>query len=470
MAITQSGQNYIDALLSGNSWADNLHSGFHLDYTLIARDKNNQITHSVIDLDKNYKAALVKATEAFASVSLLTFEYRTPSFINADYNLGQPIVFDEDKPGGTDQQPSVLDTGLLGITSSTVAEGTTKISKGDITISNEFLDGSFAEGGVAFYTIMHELGHALGLSHPADSGFSAALPDGHNNMDAAIMVDGFPNEGTYATALNIPTGLQIYDIAALQHLYGVNRAFNGGDTVHQISGALVAKTIWDGGGNDTLSASTITTDVIIDLREGVSNVSQIGESRIWLAIGANIEGAEGGEGDDTMDGNFLGNFMQGGDGEDTIGGGDGSDNLNGNAGVDVVNGNKGADIVRGGKGNDIVRGGKGNDVVYGDKGNDVISGDRGDDTLIGGEGLDHFHFAPGGGLDVINDFEGLGSGGVDRISVSTQVFHSPAWALANVSYTNGNAFLNLQVEGDLAVFIGIDGKDKTIDAGDFLFY
>jgi Ca2+-binding RTX toxin-like protein len=153
---------------------------------------------------------------------------------------------------------------------------------------------------------------------------------------------------------------------------------------------------------------------------------------VTLAGGSGADALHGFAGDDSLSGGAGANTLYGADGADTIQGGGDFDVVNGNKGDDlidggsggndwlfggqgndritahagdvVINGNKGDDTVAGGSGDDIVRGGQGGDLVMGGGGNDQIYGDLGDDTLTGGQGADVFHFATGGGHDLVTDF------------------------------------------------------------------
>lgn len=79
----------------------------------------------------------------------------------------------------------------------------------------------------------------------------------------------------------------------------------------------------------------------------------------------------------------------------------------GNALNNVIKGNDGINTLNGAAGNDELLGGGGNDVLRGGAGNDILAGGAGIDLLDGGAGNDAYH-ADGG--DVISD-----SAGLDRI-------------------------------------------------------
>ena len=243
---------------------------------------------------------------------------------------------------------------------------------GDVWISSSFT--SPTAGQFDYLAILHEIGHALGLQHPGDyDGISggtgeAYLPAGEDNRMYTVMSYTQHPDWAFGTE---PQTLMVYDIAALQYLYGANTDYNVGDTVYNF-GSLnnVIGTIWDAGGYDTFDASGETHDMTIDLNEGA--YSSIGSdtefifdipavNNIGIAFGTEIEAAVGGSGDDLLIGNALDN------------------SLSGNAGIDWF---------VGGGGNDTIDGGAGADVYYyGDNGS-------GDDLLVGFEdGLDMIDFS-----------------------------------------------------------------------------
>ena len=112
---------------------------------------------------------------------------------------------------------------------------------------------------------------------------------------------------------------------------------------------------------------------------------------------------DGGQGNDSISAYPVGarqgpygrNTVLAGGGNDSIIGGYGHDRLEGGAGRDRIKGSWGRDRVRGGSGNDNLDGGPERDVTDGGPGNDLVSaiqlGCGGPDTLIGGRGRDRFY-------------------------------------------------------------------------------
>ena len=105
-------------------------------------------------------------------------------------------------------------------------------------------------------------------------------------------------------------------------------------------------------------------------------------------IGGDI--VNGGEGDDTLEGDARSNTLNGGPGNDSLKGGDGSDILNGGPGNDKLEGGNASDVLNGGPGDDELFGGEADDELYGGDGRDTLRGDEGRDFLFGNSGSDTF--------------------------------------------------------------------------------
>ena len=97
-------------------------------------------------------------------------------------------------------------------------------------------------------------------------------------------------------------------------------------------------------GQDTLSFSTLTTDVMLSLE--TTDVQTVHANRM-LKLNATdvLENIAGGSGNDTLTGNSLANILVGNAGDDTLTGGGGRDILIGGPGLDTLDGGEDEDIL-----------------------------------------------------------------------------------------------------------------------------
>ena len=215
------------------------------------------------------------------------------------------------------------------------------------TVANNLTPGSWSFG-----TLIHEIGHALGLKHPFD--MPTTMPTAQDNYQYSNM--------SYTQHPDMP-GVrpqtpQLYDIAAIQYLYGANMNTRlNNSTYSWDTNATFIETIWDGGGIDTISAENQTRNAVINLEAGSfssvgANRSSNAKNNVAIAYGVTIENAIGGSGSDRLFGNAINNLLQGGGSNDTLIGGRGTDTLLGGTGNDSLTGGGGVDRLTGGTGTD----------------------------------------------------------------------------------------------------------------------
>jgi len=262
-------------------------------------------------------------------------------------------------------------------------------------------------GNYAWHTLIHELGHALGLKHAQENLVYGQMPDETNSVEFTVMsYRSYVGDtgGSYVyEEFGAPQTFMMADIAALQHMYGADYSTNSGATVYKwtpgsgdtvVNGEVaiapganrIFATVWDGGGNDTYDLSAYTTTLNIDLRPGKYSVFSATQ----------LANLGGGPNDGFARGNIFNALLFKGDLRSLIEnavGGSGSDSIKGNQVANSLFGNGGTDNLYGFSGNDKLYGGSGNDTLDGSTGNDVLTGGTGADKLIGGSGSDTASYA-----------------------------------------------------------------------------
>jgi subtilisin-like proprotein convertase family protein len=127
-------------------------------------------------------------------------------------------------------------------------------------------------------------------------------------------------------------------------------------------------TLEDDGGTDTINASAVTGNSIVNLTPGA--VSTLAGTSLTITATTTIEHAHTGDGNDILTGNAANNNLFGW---------------------------RGSDVISGGAGNDLLYGGTDGDTLTGGTGNDIFSyssPDEGGDHILDFSSLDDvFHFA-----------------------------------------------------------------------------
>ena len=210
-------------------------------------------------------------------------------------------------------------------------------------------DSGMKLGGYGLETMIHEIGHALGLSHPGtyDAGnggtitYDNSAVFNQDNRKYTIMSyfggylpgSGWQQDGTYYSYL-YPQTPMVYDIAAIQAKYGADTVTRTGNTTYGFHCNLAwydpekiiydfntnhtpIFTIWDAGGTDTLDGSGYSGNQTINLTPGsYSSVDGMIEN-VAIAFNCFIENGIGGAGNDTLIA-IGNNTLTGGKGADTF--------------------------------------------------------------------------------------------------------------------------------------------------------
>ena len=382
-------------------------------------------------------------------------------------------------------------------------------SSGDVFMNSQFASG----GSVAYGTLLHEIGHAIGLKHPTEvvTNYAANPVVTHDQVLASddpaltIMAEvGGPG---------ISEHLKTLDQQAAAFIYGP--AGSGQVVTTDASGANAAVSSWSWkaskqtltqvgfAGDDTVRGSSV-----IDVVSGLD-----GNDRLFGLNGNDT--LKGGAGDDLLDGGPGKDKMTGGTGDDTylvdsksdkvtelagegfdsvlagasvtlsdniellqlfgagltgkgnalgntmFGDGSRGTKLYGLDGDDYMVGGSGKDTLDGGTGIDAMFGGAGKDTLVGGIGADTLVGDADQDVMTGGADADIFRFALGDslattvGYDTVQDFET----GIDGIDLSIFGGTPSASAYAEIAVaSNDFATLKAAAESQLggsvnAVFV-----------------
>jgi hypothetical protein len=191
-------------------------------------------------------------------------------------------------------------------------------------------------GSYAWSTLVHEIGHALGLKHPGN--YNAGDPS--NDEPGNYL--GLPEDNYNYTLMSyndVAGGQQrawfgMYDLLALKKLYGTGD-WGAGDTVYNSyrdSTGNVLEIIDDASGYDTLDLSGVTLGATVDMRPGgFSSVGRDGSvaavNNLSIELTTTIEKFIGTGTNDSVIGNDAAN---------TFVLGQGTNSAQGGAGIDIV--------------------------------------------------------------------------------------------------------------------------------------
>ncbi len=436
-------------------------------------------------------AAFRSAMQLFEQVCNVKFQ-EVPSLTNADLIWASTDNAANDFDGAGPEEPALGWADFPGsIYNAAVGDEQSIISINweayDLDITNPNV---VARGTYSFITMIHELGHALGLAHPHEGGAGdTPFPGVSNDQDMGSYamnqgiwttmsyVDGWktaPHGQSPSWAWGWQAGPMALDIAALQAMYGANMTFQSGNNTYRLPDSngvgSYYSCIWDAGGIDRLEGAANRVNTI-DLRAATLEVGPGAGGYVsyakgihggfTIAKGVVIENAKGGSLSDVLRGNGVANT------------------LNGLADHDKLYGGGGADRLWGSSGNDTLRGDNGNDTLGGGTGKDVLEGGAGADDLVF---TSLKHSAIGSGRDTIRGF----TAGVDDIVLTDIDANGSASGNGSFRLDTGGSFsrgeirqtmtsdgllirLNADGDGDAEMEILVTGVTRPLAGSDFLF-
>jgi len=451
MSLT-TGINAIDSLVS-SSWNSKAGTPVALTYsflTSVPADATATDAKGFMPMNSVQEAAVRAAMDQWSAVANVTF---------TEVAQGGNIQIGTNDQGSTSGGYAYLPDGIDPIYL--------------YTNNQDSYNFNFTPGTYGVAVLIHELGHTLGFKHPGNYDSTGStidgpyLPAATDNLDYSQMSynvgSGFNLNGLYGTTP------MLYDIQAMQYLYGANMNYHTGNDTYSFVRSSPLQCIWDAGGTDTFDFSACRSATVINLNAGSFSSTAPGYNNISIAYNVTIEHAIAGSGGSTIYANDAGDVITGGAGNDVVYEGAGSDHISGNGGSDTVVFSKALSAYdfTGSTGNLVVSGG-GTDtlsgiatlkfsdatiqlaqytLMAGTANNDVLTVAGTNELISGGAGVDvltvngreaNYKLAASGSAVTMTDL--TGTGGTDLLTGVERVQFSDGWLALDTSGSAGQLY------------------------------
>lgn len=338
------------------------------------------------------------------------------------------VKFTEVSSGGDLQFNAVKDSSDTA--ASAFYPGTGLIA-GDVFLNRLYYDEqpNFAKGSKLYETIVHEIGHALGLKHPFDG--SPTLPKNLDNTAYTVMSyesahsyvfnatwNNETNRYSYETTLKaFHTNFSLYDVHTLQNIYGANTQHHTGSNIYTIQDNEYLL-LWDAGGHDTIDLSNKTGASHINLQSGTLSSANLQTQQDLLDKALASIQAQGAPVENTQ--LFFNNAIK--DNFSTLY--NGSNNIAIPLGVVIED-------VKTGSGNDIIWDNEVDNSIYTGAGDDIVYLGRGGfDYVDTGSGYDKVYF------NVSSNAVEIGRGENQSIFVVADDFAAQLVGVEELVFTN----------------------------------